>query len=82
MDDVKRITLLDNAVEAGALSAMLEEKKIPHTIRSYHDAAFDGVFQPQKGWGCVEAPELYEAEILRLLGQLRDEAQEREESGT
>lgn len=71
MEKLTKVAVLCNEIEAGALDALLDEHSIPHIIRSYHDAAFDGAFQLQKGWGRIDAPERYHPEILRLLEELR-----------
>ena len=52
----KKILVLDNEVESQLLDAILEEQKIPHLMRTYHDRAYDGLWQQQQGWGHVEAP--------------------------
>ena len=49
---------------------MLKEEGIPHVMKSYHDSAYDGLFQGQKGWGHVEASEEHESKILELLNDL------------
>jgi hypothetical protein len=40
-------------------------------MRSYHDTAYDGLFQTQKGWGSVSAPPSHSAEIIEILSDLR-----------
>jgi hypothetical protein len=67
----KRIAVLDNEIEAQLLSAQLEERGIPHMMRSYYDNAYDGLFQLSKGWGHVEAPAEYTAEITEALETIR-----------
>lgn len=42
-------------------------KEIPHLIRSFHDSAYDGLFQNQYGWGVLEANESDEERILDLV---------------
>ena len=42
----------------------------PHRIRSYHDSAYDGIFQAQKGWGVVLAPPEYQEEIQSIYQDL------------
>jgi hypothetical protein len=37
-------------------------------IRSFHDSAYDGLFQTQMGWGALVADEELEEEILKLIG--------------
>jgi hypothetical protein len=71
MDDFKKIAVLDNIIEAQLLDSMLNEQEIPHMMKSYHDSAYNGLFQMSKGWGHVEAPEEYTRDILSLLDALR-----------
>lgn len=68
MSDAKfeKIIELTNDAEARLLHAHLEERDIPHVIRSYHDTAYNGIFQVQFGWGHIEAPAEYRDEILRV----------------
>jgi hypothetical protein len=71
MADVSRIDIRDE-IEWQQLRAVLEEREIPHYVRSYHDSAYDGLFQLQLGWGYVETPARYGSEVNRLLTSLRD----------
>ena len=71
MNELKKIAVLDTMVEAQILESMLKQQDIPHVIKTYHDSAYDGLFQGQKGWGHVEAPAKHETEILMLLNDLR-----------
>lgn len=71
MNELKKVAVLDSMVEAHVLESMLKQREIPHLIQSYHDSAYDGVFQGPRGWGHVEAPPSYEEEILMLLQDLR-----------
>ena len=64
---MKKIAVLDTMMEAQVIESTLKDQGIPHVIRTYHDAAYDGLFQVQQGWGHVEAPENHEKEILELL---------------
>ena len=67
MSDYQKITTLQNEVQARLLEAELKERNIPHFLRSYHDAAYNGIYQQQKGWGIIEAPIEYKEEILSIL---------------
>ena len=71
MDEFRKIAVLDNMIEAQILDSMLDEQKIPHMMKTYHDSAYDGLFQASKGWGHVEAPEKNRPEILTILKDLR-----------
>ena len=71
MDEYEKVEVLDNDFEAQLLDSVLNEREIPHLMRSFHDTAFDGLFQTQKGWGHVSAPGEYHKEIKEILGDLR-----------
>ena len=73
MAKFKKILVLDNEVEARLLDAVLEEQQIPHLMRSYHDRAYDGLWQQQKGWGHVEASEEHKEQILAIYAGLRND---------
>lgn len=66
-----RITVLENEIEARLIRSVLEDRNLPHMIRSYHDTAYDGLYQFQMGWGELSAPEEYKQEIERLLASIR-----------
>jgi len=71
MVEYKKVITLENESETRLLESILAEREIPHLIRSYHDTAFDGLFQSQKGWGYISAPEMYEQEILEIVTDIR-----------
>ncbi|MFN8242394.1 MAG: hypothetical protein U0X39_16785 [Bacteroidales bacterium] len=66
-----KILVLENEFEATLLSSLLEERNIPHLLRSYHDLVYDGMFQVQNGWGHVEAPEEWKDEILKIYAGMQ-----------
>ena len=68
--DFKKIVVLENEIEAGLMDSILTERGIPHRMKSYHDTAYDGIFQVQKGWGHVEAPEKHRDEIIVIQQEL------------
>jgi hypothetical protein len=70
MEEFKKILILENEVEARLLDSVLNERDIPHRVRSYHDSAYDGIFQTQKGWGVVMAPPQYREEIELIYRDL------------
>ncbi len=71
MGKFKKILVLENEIEARLLESILKERGIPHLIRSYYDSAYDGIFQAQKGWGHLEAPEEFEDEIKTIYESVR-----------
>jgi hypothetical protein len=72
-----KIAVLENAIEAQLLSSFLTQYEIPHRLRSYHDTAYDGLFQLQKGWGEIDAPPDLRQQILDALAELRSQAADR-----
>lgn len=66
-----KILVLRNEAEARLLEATLVERNIPHFLKSYHDLAYDGIWQVQLGWGQVDAPPEYRAEIEAIYADLR-----------
>ena len=66
-----KIAILDNMIEAQLMGSILDERDIPHRIRSYHDTAYDGLFQVQKGWGEIRAPARFKDQILEVLREIR-----------
>jgi len=75
MADYVKVSVLDNEIEAQLLDSILEERDIPHLMVSYHDTAYDGLFQTQKGWGHVSAPTPFKEEILEIRHAVRKDAQ-------
>ncbi len=71
MGDFIKISVLENELEARLVEQVLNERSIPYAIRSYHDYAYDGIFQFQKGWGCVLAPQEYADEIIEIIEDIR-----------
>ncbi len=70
MSEFKKVIVLKNEIEASLMEATLLEHEIPHLIKTYHDSAYDGLFQMMKGWGHVEAPAEYHQEIQRIYEDL------------
>ncbi len=66
-----KIVVLDNIIEAQVTDSVLNEREIPHQLRTYHDTAYDGLFQVQKGWGDILAPAEYKHEILQIIMDIR-----------
>jgi hypothetical protein len=70
MSNPIKILMFKNEIEAMLLDEILTEKQIPHLIRSYHDSAYNGLWQSQSGWGHIEAPEEYAEEIRDTYSQM------------
>ncbi len=72
MDKAVKILVLNNEIEANLIDGLLNEKNIPHLIRSFHDSAMDGLWQMQSGWGHLMAPEEFRDEILKIYEGMSD----------
>ena len=70
MGKTVKILVFNNEIEAKLLDEILNEKEIPHMIRSYHDSALDGLWQTQSVWGHLEAAEEYKEEILQIYNEM------------
>jgi hypothetical protein len=66
MDEYVKVQSLSNAIEASLMDSELNDREIPHLIVSFHDSAYDGLFQAQKGWGIVKAPKEFEGEVREI----------------
>lgn len=69
--DYRKIADLDNEIEADILAQCLDDAGIPYNIRSFVDTAYSNVFQLTRGWGQIDAPIKYQANILDILRELR-----------
>jgi hypothetical protein len=65
------VAVLANEFEARLLEAVLQDREIPHRLRSYHDIAYDGLFQASLGWGAIYATASNREEILDILADIR-----------
>jgi len=70
MTKTVRILVFNNEIEAKLLSEILTEKKIPHIVRSFHDSAYDGLFQVNAGWGILEGPEELRDDIVKIYAEM------------
>ena len=71
--EYKKVAILENEIEARFLDSILNERGIPHLITSYYDTAYDGLYQTQKGWGYISAPEAYQEKIREIISIIRKE---------
>ncbi len=70
MEKTVKILILKNAIEASLLEEILNEKDVPYIIRSYHDLAYDGLWQTPTAWGQLDAPEEFREEILKIYEEM------------
>ncbi len=79
-EEYKKVATLENEIEARLLDSILNQRDVPHFIISYYDTAYDGLYQTQKGWGYISAPEGYHKEIQDIVSYLRKESNLHEDS--
>ena len=65
------IAVLENAIEAQLIGSILDQRQIPFRLQSYHDTAYNGLYQLQNGWGKLYAPESCRREILQVIEDVR-----------
>jgi len=70
MKKTVRILVFKSEIEARLLSGLLDQKNIPHMLRSYHDSAYDGMWQTQTCWGFLDADEENREEILKIYKEM------------
>jgi hypothetical protein len=70
MKKFEKILVFNNQIEAQLLGEILTDKNIPYLIRSYHDSAYDGLWQIQSGWGHIEASSEHKQEILEIYKEM------------
>ncbi|MFO7737210.1 MAG: hypothetical protein R6V46_01930 [Desulfatiglandaceae bacterium] len=75
MEEFTKVSILENDIEAQLVESILTERGIPHRMRSYHDTAYDGLYQSQKGWGYVSAPKTFHGAVMDIISDLRREAE-------
>ena len=54
---MKNLMQPENEAEATAIKSVLKEHGIYAEIKSFHDTAYDGLFQSQYGWGYIRVSE-------------------------
>jgi hypothetical protein len=73
-NDYVPVAKLENIFEAQLVESVLKEENVPFRIRSFHDTAYDGLFQTQKGWGEVWAPESFKDYIIEIIENIRSKS--------
>jgi hypothetical protein len=66
----------ENAAEANLIKMILEENRIAAEIRSFHDTAYDGLFQSQLGWGVIRVSEEDYHEAKRIIEEWKNASPE------
>ncbi len=73
---VKTLMKPENEAEANVIKSVLEDNGIYAEIKSFHDTAYDGLFQSQYGWGLIRVSEKDLPEAQRIIEEWRNAAPE------
>jgi len=74
MNDYVIASVIENEIEARLVESILHERNIPHWLVSYHDTAYDGLFQTQKGWGDIRVPQAFVDDVRQIVSDVRKDA--------
>ena len=64
----------ENDSEADVLKKVLEQHGIAVRVVSFHDTAYDGLFQSQRGWGVIRVAEEDFDRALEIIGDWKASA--------
>lgn len=62
----------ENGSEATLIKSLLEENDIYAQIKSYHDTAYDGLYQAQYGWGVIRVAENDFEKALKIIEEWKN----------
>ncbi|MEW5724330.1 MAG: DUF2007 domain-containing protein [Thermodesulfobacteriota bacterium] len=71
-----RLTTLENRFEADLITNALEAEGINFVVRTFHDTAYDGLFETQKGYGLLLVEEEDRARAQTVVDDIRASVQE------
>lgn len=77
-EEYKRVAIIENEIEALLVDMVLNQMDVPHILVSYYDTAYDGLFQTQKGWGYVSAPERFRDRVNEVIMEIRESGKSKE----
>ncbi|MEJ2640739.1 MAG: DUF2007 domain-containing protein [Desulfosarcinaceae bacterium] len=64
---MKNLMQPENEAEANVIKSVLAEHGIYAEIKSFHDTAYDGLFQSQYGWGLIRVSETDFLEAQKIV---------------
>ena len=69
---LKTLLKPENEAEANVIQSVLADHGIVAEIKSFHDTAYDGLFQSQYGWGQILVSEADFVEAERIVEEWRN----------
>ena len=85
-----RVATIENRFEADLIAQTLEEEGVDYVIKTFHDTAYDGLYETVQGYGMLLVEESAEARAREIVAELRasvdagemePESEEPEENG-
>jgi len=73
---MKNLMQPENEAEANVIKSVLAEHGIDAEIKSYHDTAYDGLFQSQCGWGYIRVSETDFMKAQRIVEEWKNASPE------
>ncbi len=73
---MKNLIKPENSAEAQALQSLLQQHGIRSQVISFHDTAYDGLFQAQYGWGVIRVAEKDFSAAERIVKEWKDSSPE------
>lgn len=64
------VKVAENPFEAERLKNALEQEGIAVLVRTFHDTAYNGIYEAQKGYGNVEVPESERERAEKVVSDL------------
>ena len=71
---MKNLLKPQNDAEAQAIAALLLDHGIYAEVRSFHDTAYDGLFQAKYGWGVIRVADEDVAAAWQIVQEWKDAA--------
>ena len=69
---MKNLMQPENQAEANVIKSVLEDHGIFAEIKSFHDTAYDGLFQSQYGWGVIRVSETDFAQAEKIIEEWKN----------
>jgi deoxyribose-phosphate aldolase len=67
-----RLTTLENRFETDLITDALAQEGIDHVVKPFHDTAYDGLFETQKGYGLLLVEEEQENRAREIVDAVRE----------
>jgi hypothetical protein len=64
----------ENEAEANAIKMVLAENNIYSKVISFHDTAYDGLYQSQYGWGVIQVHEEHSSAAREIIDGWKNSA--------